>query len=506
MPDKIKVSLVAVLVALAAGGGYWLGHTTTPSAPQASKDTATSADASGRKVLYWYDPMSPGTRFNKPGKSPFMDMDLVPRYADEGGDESGVKISALQQQNLGVRTAKVARHTFNAQSDAFGTVATDERSVEAIPALASGVVEKLYVNATQQFVKKGEPLALLWYPQWAAAQQEYLAVRRMGDTALTAAARARLQLQFMPESVIRSAERSGKPQTRVTLSAPADGYISKLNIRAGTQVAAAQELFELSSLDPVWIVISYPENQASQITTGSKLEATTQSWPGKVFQGRVEELLPDLDVTTRTLQARVVLDNPQHLLKPGMYLKTRLARGGPSRDVLAIPEEALIMTGSNNRVLVTKGDGYFTPVTVTAGRSQDGWTEITAGLSEGQEVVTSGQFLIDSEASLRSALPQMTQTTTSAPSAQPAATTYTTTGVIDTLNAADATVTISHQPVPALKWPAMTMDFAITPALSKTLKPGEQVMFSFSVNEDGATIATIMPAGQMNHASHKEQP
>ena len=168
----------------------------------------------GRKVLYWYDPMAPGTRFDKPGKSPFMDMDLVPRYADEGaGEEAGsVQISARQQQNLGVRTADVARRTLAQKLSAFGTVAIDERSVETVPALASGLIEKLYVNASQQFVKKNEALAELWIPQWAAAQQEYLAVRLLGDSGLTAAARGRLQLQFMPEAIIRSVERSGKPQ------------------------------------------------------------------------------------------------------------------------------------------------------------------------------------------------------------------------------------------------------------------------------------------------------
>lgn len=505
MQTKTTLSLVAILVALSLGGGYWLGsHHGTGPAPTSQEHP--NADG-GRKVLYWYDPMTPGARFDKPGKSPFMDMDLVPRYADEGGDQGGVQVSPLQQQNLGVRTAQVTRRTMALQSDAFGTVATDERSVEAIPALASGLVEKLYVNATQQFVKKGQPLALMWFPQWAAGQQEYLAVRRMGDASLTAAARARLQLQFMPEGVIRSAERSGKPQTRITLQAPSDGYISKLNVRAGTQVAAGQVLFEQSSLDPVWIVISYPESQASQITTGSNLVATTESWPGKTFQGQVEELLPDLDATTRNLQARVILKNPDHLLKPGMYLKTRLAQTTAGPDMLTIPEEALIMTGSSNRVLITRGDGYFTPVEVTAGRTQDGWVEIKSGLKEGQTVVTSGQFLIDSEASLRSALPQMDDkgTTPEAPKpATPAQPTYSTTGVIEALD--DGSVTISHQPVPALKWGAMTMDFTLTAEQAKDLKPGEKVMFSFTVSEDGAAIATIMAAGAMSHADHKEHP
>ncbi|MDD9661146.1 MULTISPECIES: efflux RND transporter periplasmic adaptor subunit [Klebsiella] len=489
MKPKSAITLVALAIALAAASGYWLGSRNAPTSSANGAQTET-----GRKVLYWYDPMAPGTRFDKPGKSPFMDMDLVPRYADEGAGEEagGVQISARQQQNLGVRTADVARRTLAQKLSAFGTVAIDERSVETVPALASGLIEKLYVNASQQFVKKNEALAELWIPQWAAAQQEYLAVRQLGDSGLTAAARGRLQLQFMPDAIIRSVERSGKPQTRITVRAPHDGYVSKLDVRTGAQVTATQPLFELASLDPVWIVIDYPQSQASLLRVGSQVTATTSSWPGTTFQGTVSELLPDLEATTRTLKARVVLNNPQHQLKPGMYLNVELAEAEQGREVLTIPEEALIATGTSNRVLIADGEGHFRPVEVTAGRTQDGLVEVTSGLEEGQKVVTSGQFLIDSEASLRSALPQMAGQNEEIQS-------YSAQGIIKAVS--DEAVTIAHQPVPALKWPAMIMDFAITPQLREQVRPGESVMFHFVLTDEGARVTSIMPM-----SGAKEQP
>lgn len=489
MKPKSAITLVGLAIALAAASGYWLG---SRNAPTLSADGAKTE--TGRKVLYWYDPMAPGTRFDKPGKSPFMDMDLVPRYADEGAGEEagGVQISARQQQNLGVRTADVARRTLAQKLSAFGTVAIDERSVETVPALASGLIEKLYVNASQQFVKKNEALAELWIPQWAAAQQEYLAVRQLGDSGLTAAARGRLQLQFMPDAIIRSVERSGKPQTRITVRAPHDGYVSKLDVRTGAQVTATQPLFELASLDPVWIVIDYPQSQASLLRVGSQVTAATSSWPGTTFQGTVSELLPDLEATTRTLKARVVLNNPQHQLKPGMYLNVELAEAQQGREVLTIPEEALIATGTSNRVLIADGEGHFRPVEVTAGRTQDGLVEVTSGLEEGQKVVTSGQFLIDSEASLRSALPQMAGQNEEIQS-------YSAQGIIKAVS--DEAVTIAHQPVPALKWPAMIMDFAITPQLREQVRPGESVMFHFVLTDEGARVTSIMPM-----SGAKEQP
>ncbi|KTT20945.1 cobalt transporter, partial [Pseudomonas oryzihabitans] len=201
-----KTTLMAIAIAIAAAGGYFVGKKQT-------HQPAAAAQPSERKVLYWYDPMVPGQRFDKPGKSPFMDMDLVPRYADEAQAASGVAISTQQQQNLGMKTANVEMRQLVSPFSAFATVATDERNVSVVSAPANGVVSKLFVNAPQQQVKAGEALAQLWIPQWTTAQQEYLAVRQLGDAALTRAARERLALQFMPEEVIRLLERSGKPQT-----------------------------------------------------------------------------------------------------------------------------------------------------------------------------------------------------------------------------------------------------------------------------------------------------
>ncbi len=498
MTLKTSLSLAAIAIALAIGG-YWLGSTTHHS--PASVDAGHQSPQQERKVLYWYDPMVPGTRFDKPGKSPFMDMDLVARYADEARDDSGVQITPRQQQNLGVRTAPVTLRTPENRLAAFGTVATDERSIDIVPAPAAGRVEKLWVSASQQFVKHNEPLAQLWIPQWTAAQREYLAVRQMGDGALTRAARARLRLQFMPEAIIRAVERSGAPQARITLRAPRDGYISKLEVRTGSQVAANQGLFELAALDPVWMVIDYPESQASQIHQGAKVEATSDAWPGESFHGTVTELLADLEPATRTLKARVMLDNPRQQLKPGMVLNVRLDAATHSAPVLTIPEEALIATSDGGRVLIQEKDGLFRPVAVTIGRSSDGMLEVRSGLEEGQQVVTSGQFLIDSEASLRSALPQMSDVQ-KAPQQTPQR--WSTHGVIRALN--PEAITIAHDPIPALKWSAMTMDFTITPEQKAGLKPGERVMFSFTMDDNGVHIASIVPVNDMAGHGHKEQP
>jgi len=396
---KITFRVAVPLALLLAAGGYYAGqrHASHEAVPAAAE----------RKVLYWYDPMVPGQRFDKPGRSPFMDMDLVPRYADEEDAPAGVGISAAQQQNLGMKTARAELRQLVSPFTAFATIAADERSVTVLSAPAAGVVTKLYVRAPLQQVQAGEALAQLWIPQWTQAQQEYLAVRALGDVALSAAARERLKLQFMPEEAIRALERSGKPQTSLILRAQHAGYVAKLDVREGAQVAAMTALFEIARLDPVWLVVDYPQAQAQALSVGSEMVATSESFPGMRFHGRVSELLPQMDTATRTLKARIVVDNPQQQLKPGMFLTVSRAQSAAGAPVLAVPEEAVIDTGSSKRLLLASGKGYFQPVNVETGLTAQGWTEIRSGVQEGDEVVTSGQFLIDSEASLRSVLPEV---------------------------------------------------------------------------------------------------
>ncbi|MFK3839377.1 efflux RND transporter periplasmic adaptor subunit [Serratia sp. NPDC087055] len=479
MKIQFKLALLAALIGSGLAG-YWFGSQ-GETAPQASK--------SERQVLYWYDPMMPAQRFDKPGKSPFMDMQLVPRYADEAESEGGVTISARQQQNLGVRIEAAQLRPLEPQFSAFGSVATDERGIQIIAARANGLVEKLYVRASEQQVKKGEALAQLWIPDWSAAQQEYLAIRKLGDTELTAAARQRLQLLFMPEAVIRQVERTGKSEPRVKIVAPENGFVNKLTVLEGAQVTAAQSLFEIARLDPVWILADYPQAQAGLLKVGDKVQAASASWPGERFEGEVSELLANVDPLTRTFKARILLKNPQQKLRPGMYLQLTLSQSTVGKPVLAIPQEALIGSGDRNRVLVAEGSGHFTPVEVVAGRTQDGWVEIKRGLSVGQQVVTSGQFLIDSEASMRSALPQM--------AAKSEVKQYQAEGVIEALNG--DTITLSHGPVPELQWPAMTMDFALPPGgLPTGITSGDKVQIRFTVDDRGSHISQIVPI----HAEH----
>lgn len=221
-----------------------------------------------------------------------MDMELVPRYADEAQSDGGITVSARQQQNLGVRTARAEMRELSSSSTGYGTVTLNERGLHTLVAPSGGIVEKLTVNALQQQVKKGETLATLWNPTWAAAQREYLAVRQLGDDMLTQAARQRLALIFMPEAIIRQVERSGKPQDRIAITAPEDGYVNKLEVRQGMQLSPAQPLFELASLNPVWVDVDYPESQTAQLTLGSDISAASNGWRVKRSAARSVNCCP----------------------------------------------------------------------------------------------------------------------------------------------------------------------------------------------------------------------
>ncbi|GKV90860.1 efflux RND transporter periplasmic adaptor subunit [Pectobacterium carotovorum] len=492
---SLMVSLMTLAILSAGGVGYLVGKQQTPHSPSIAEPE--------RAVLYWYDPMVPDKRFDKPGKSPFMDMELVPRYADDVQEDDGVIVSARQQQNLGVRTTRAEMRELTDRTTGYGTVALNERGLHTLVAPSGGIVEKLTVNALQQQVKKGETLATLWNPTWAAAQREYLAVRQLGDDTLTQSARQRLALLFMPEAIIRQVERSGKPQDRIAITAPENGYVNKLEVRQGMQLSPAQPLFELASLNPVWVDVDYPETQAAQLTIGNDISATSRAWPDKTFHGKVSELLPILDSTTRTLKARVVLDNPQQQLKPGMYLTVQLSHA-QAQPRLAIPQEALLVSGSQNRVLLSDGNGHFTPRNVTAGATLGDWVEIIDGLKAGDNVVTSGQFLIDSEASLRSALPQFDAETSENPATPTAPAGYRTQGVIRAINGNQAT--IEHEAVPALNWSPMTMDFTLpSSGLPQGVGIGSTVSFQFSMDDSGIHVLHFLPADDP-HAGHGGHP
>lgn len=505
-------TLAAVLLAAGLAGGYWYGmsqgmkHAAQAPAPA----TGAGAQAGGdRKVLYWYDPMYPQQRFDQPGKSPFMDMQLVPKYAEEGPAEGGVAINPRVAQNLGVRTSAVRRGTLERRLEAVGTVAWNERGVAVLQARTGGFVERLFARAPLDPVAKGAPLVELLVPEWTAAQEEYLALLRSelaGADALRAAARQRLVLLGMSEALIQAVERDRRAQPRVTLHAPIGGVIAALEVREGMTVTPGATLFRIVDLSSVWVNAEVPESLSAAVRPGTPVEARVAAFPGEVFRGRVAAILPELNVETRTVRARIELANPRARLAPGMFATLEFAPPA-GRTALLVPSEAVIRTGTRTVVILADEKGMFRPVDVEAGAESGGETEIAKGLSVGDRVVLSGQFLIDSEASLRSTLTRM-QPPEGAGAAAPA---HRAEGVMVTGD--DRFLTIEHGAIPSAGMGAMTMEFKSPPGgLPKGLEAGDPIRFEFVITRDGDFQTTkVERAGaaakggspQAGHGDHK---
>jgi membrane fusion protein, copper/silver efflux system len=406
--NRHHLSLLAVVAAaVLVIGGFYAGRRTASheAAAAAASMTASRAATSDKKVLYWHDPMVPAQRFDKPGKSPFMDMQLVPVYADDAST-TGVNVSSGVQQNLGLRTATVKRAAVSSSFDAVGTVQFDERLSTVVQTRVAGYVEQLAVRAPMEQVRKGQLLATVFAPDWLAPQNELLALERAGvSDDLVAAARQRMRAMSIPESLIRKSEETGTAQARFTLSAPDSGVIAELGVREGAAVTPGMTLFRIAGLDKVWAVAEVPEAQASHLSKGQKVKAVLEADPAQTFEGELPELLPQVSSTTRTLQARFEVDNRSGKLTPGMLLSLQIA--GPSSSRLVVPAEAVIRTGTRTVVIVRKDASRFEPRNVQLGADLGDTVEVVQGLAEGEQVVASGQFLIDSEASLRSVTDNM---------------------------------------------------------------------------------------------------
>jgi len=398
------VAVAAALVLLGGGGGYWLSQHLM------NRDAAIEAAGGGRKVLYWHDPMVPGVKFDQPGKSPYMDMQLVPVYADEAGHENGgVHVPANVAQSLGVRLGKVEKVKLQRTLSVVGSVEFDEHMTEVVQARVEGYVTRLYIRAPLERVRRGQPLADIQAPAWIEAQQEYLALldsKSEAGQSLRGAARERMLVLGVPEAAILRIESQRRTSTTTTLMSPINGVVSELSVREGTAFQPGTPLFRVNGLTRVWANARIPEAQVSMVPMGSTVTATATAWPGVQFKGRVIALLPQVDAATRTLTARVALDNTDGKLSPGMFIALELVSPAGVAQ-LVVPSEALITTGERNVVIVVNTDGSFRVADVSAGPEQAGRTVILSGLTEGESIVVSGQFLIDSEASLKSTVSRL---------------------------------------------------------------------------------------------------
>ena len=397
-----QIAMQIALIGVAVGATWALTH--RHDMQVAASMTAAPAKAD-KKALYWYDPMVPDQHLDRGGKSPFMDMQLVPKYADEGGQAAGVKVDAGVQQNLGIRLAYVVQGKLAQSVDAVASVQFNDRDVAIVQARSGGFVERVYARAPGDVVPAGAPLADMLVPEWAAAQTEFLALLHHGDRDLVNAARVRLALTGMPASLIAQVEESGQPRTTYTVATPIAGTIKALSVRAGMNLAAGSSLAEINGLGTVWLEAAVPEVQAGQLAEGQAITARFTAYSGESFAGKIIAVLPDANAESHTLRVRVELPNPKLRFKPGMFAQLHL--DGTAQPALLVPSETVIRTGVRNVVIAALPGGRFQPVEVELGQEVDGKTEVRKGLTANEAVVASGQFLIDSEASLSGVLARM---------------------------------------------------------------------------------------------------
>jgi len=356
-------------------------------------------------VLYWVAPMDSNYRRDKPGKSP-MGMDLVPVYADENTAGNTVSIKPEVIQNLGVRTAKAERTQLWRGIDTVGYVDYDESRVSHIHLRTEGWIENLTVKSEGERLKKDERVFDLYSPELVNAQQEFVTALSSANKSLIRASKLRLAALGVSDSQIKQIEKTRQTKQHISVYSPQDGVVSSLMVREGMFVKPSLNVMSLGDLSSVWLLAEVFERQAQWVRVGQAAEVKLSYVPGHVWRGKVEYIYPSLDAKTRTLKVRLRFENPDEGLKPNMYANVRIF-GGPKDNIIVIPLEGLIRTGRDERVIIDLGDGRFEAREVVAGIESGDYVEIMQGVDEGERVVVSGQFLIDSEASMRAGIKRM---------------------------------------------------------------------------------------------------
>ena len=412
-----------VLLVAAAAGGWWAGARMGSHAPMPA--TAEAGDGpcpGGAEPSYWKAPMDPTYVRDEPGKSP-MGMDLVPVCPGEGAalGGSGVRIDPGLVQNMGVRTAAADRRELARKVRTLGRVAYDERRVDHVHTKVQGWIERLSVEYEGELVERGQPLLQIYSPELVSTQEELLLAARYRDSTrespfedvsqggedLFQATRRRLELWDVSKRDIERLLESGKVRKNLTLYAPTGGVVTHLMAREGMEVGPNDNLYTIADLSHVWLYADVYEYELPWVREGQRAAIDLSYLPGRSFEGTVTYVYPFLDPKTRTARVRIELENPDLTLKPEMFANVTIETE-TRPDVLAIPEEAVIRSGKRSLAVVALGEGRFEPREVTLGiDSGDGWIEVLEGIAEGDRVVTSGQFLIDSESKLQEAVQKM---------------------------------------------------------------------------------------------------
>ena len=410
MAPITRKNIAVIVGSLLIGGAVATGINAYFAAPAVhSPEEPIAAEP---KVLFWYDPMYPNTKFDKPGKSPFMDMDLVPKYADEDGDSAqgkdGIRIDPTQTQNLGLRTATVTHGKLNYALTVPANLNFNEYQYAIVQSRSDGFIEKVYPLTVGDKVKKGTPLIELTIPEWVEAQSEYLLLAETGASALQIRGiLERLRLSGMSDEEIAKLRQTKKAQTRFVIKAPMDGVITAFDLRSGMNISKDKVVAQIQGISPIWLNAAIPESSSYLLKDTTQFKISIPAYPDKLFNVLTWDVLPSVDPVTRTLQVRLAIDNPDELLKPGM--NARMTINSQSENMLLIPSQAIIDTGDEQRVITLNAEGRFVPKLVKIFHESQQQTALLSGLDEGETVVVSGLFLIDSEANISGALERMRQ-------------------------------------------------------------------------------------------------
>ncbi|HAT8503053.1 TPA: efflux RND transporter periplasmic adaptor subunit [Vibrio vulnificus] len=473
---SLQIATVALLIGAALGftaNQYFNGH-------DMSAMAATDNKASN-EPLYWVAPMDPNYKRDKPGKSP-MGMDLIPVYADDlagANDKPGtVKIDPSVENNLGVKTAAVELAKLSPRIETVGYIAFDESQLWQTNVRVSGWVEKLYINAVGEQVKKGEVLFTLYSPELVKAQEELLNAKRTGRDGLVKGATERLLSLGVDREQINQVIRRGKASQTIEIKALANGVIASLNIREGGYLSPAQAVISAGPLNEVWVDAEVFERQAHWLTNGSQASMTLDALPGKAWQGEVDYVYPILDPKTRTLRMRLKFANPNGELKPNMFANITLQPVSDS-EVLTVPKSSVIRSGGMTRVVLAEGEGKYRSARIETGREADDKVEVLQGLNQGDRIVTSAHFMLDSESSQSADLSRINGVEAPAETAWAK-------GEITDLMADHGMLTINHQPVPEWNWPGMTMNFNAAQGVDlSALQKGQAIEFEMQKTDDG---------------------
>lgn len=473
---SLQIATVALLIGAALGftaNQYFNGH-------DMSAMAATDNKAS-HEPLYWVAPMDPNYKRDKPGKSP-MGMDLIPVYADDlagANDKPGtVKIDPSVENNLGVKTAAVELAKLSPRIETVGYIAFDESQLWQTNVRVSGWVEKLSINAVGEQVKKGEVLFTLYSPELVKAQEELLNAKRTGRDGLVKGATERLLSLGVDREQINQVIRRGKASQTIEIKALANGVIASLNIREGGYLSPAQAVISAGPLHEVWVDAEVFERQAHWLTNGSQASMTLDALPGKAWQGEVDYVYPILDPKTRTLRMRLKFANPNGELKPNMFANITLQPVSDS-EVLTVPKSSVIRSGGMTRVVLAEGEGKYRSARIETGREADDKVEVLQGLNQGDRIVTSAHFMLDSESSQSADLSRINGVEAPAETAWAK-------GEITDLMADHGMLTINHQPVPEWNWPGMTMNFNAAQGVDLTgLAKGQAIEFETQKTDDG---------------------